>query len=107
MKSFTNFQIMSIWTMKCVGYEADFQRNVVDGFSAWVPPPPEPKKGKSDIKTRAGKKGCQPNNVIEPHYTKKGKLDVKTRGRKARVPTPDSSDSEDDVIEPQYIELSD
>ncbi|KAF5371998.1 hypothetical protein D9615_008133 [Tricholomella constricta] len=31
-------EIMTVWTMKCVGYEADFQRGLIEKKLTWVPP---------------------------------------------------------------------
>lgn len=40
--------------MKCVGYDADFQRNLAEKYPTWVPPPSKPKKGSG--RRRKGKK---------------------------------------------------
>ncbi|KAK0227035.1 hypothetical protein EDD85DRAFT_890796 [Armillaria nabsnona] len=38
---------MAVWTMKCVDYDVDFQRELVAKYANWIPPPSKPKgKGK-------------------------------------------------------------
>ncbi|KAK0448079.1 hypothetical protein EV421DRAFT_1706116, partial [Armillaria borealis] len=36
---------MPVWTMKCVDYDVNFQRELVAKFANWVPPPPSKPKG--------------------------------------------------------------
>ncbi|KAG6900120.1 hypothetical protein C0993_002655 [Termitomyces sp. T159_Od127] len=45
-------EFIAVWTMKCVGYDVNFQRNLAEKYPTWVPPPSKPKKGQ-----RRGGKG--------------------------------------------------
>ncbi|KAJ7031157.1 hypothetical protein C8F04DRAFT_709302 [Mycena alexandri] len=41
-KAFNNGdERLAVWTMKCVGYDEQFQRDVVQKITDWVPPPPK------------------------------------------------------------------
>ncbi|PBK65592.1 hypothetical protein ARMSODRAFT_891695, partial [Armillaria solidipes] len=46
---------MAVWTMKCVDYDVDFQRELVAKFANWVPPPSKP-KGTSKPRTGTKRK---------------------------------------------------
>ncbi|KAF8173809.1 hypothetical protein K438DRAFT_130287 [Mycena galopus ATCC 62051] len=54
---------LAVWTMKCVGYDHQFQRDLVQQITGWVPPPPSSplkrsgrsQRGKSKSKTTAKK----------------------------------------------------
>ncbi|KAK0191648.1 hypothetical protein F5146DRAFT_1138511 [Armillaria mellea] len=35
---------LSVWKMKCVGYDVGFQQDLVERSAGWVPPPPKPPK---------------------------------------------------------------
>ncbi|KAJ6473212.1 hypothetical protein C8R45DRAFT_907813 [Mycena sanguinolenta] len=49
---------VAVWTMKCIGYDPEFQRKLVRQITGWVPPPPGPKrkppkeKSKSNTRTK-------------------------------------------------------
>ncbi|SJL01152.1 uncharacterized protein ARMOST_04470 [Armillaria ostoyae] len=45
--------IMAVWTMKCVDYGVNFQRELVAKYANWVPPPSKPK---GTAKPRTGTK---------------------------------------------------
>jgi len=45
-------QVFSVWTMKCVGYDVEFQKTITDQFVNWTPPPKKPKKTTSESKPR-------------------------------------------------------
>ncbi|KJA21624.1 hypothetical protein HYPSUDRAFT_216177 [Hypholoma sublateritium FD-334 SS-4] len=44
---------MYIWTMKCVGYDNDFQRELSEEYPVWQPPPPKPKNQKKKLPKRS------------------------------------------------------
>jgi hypothetical protein len=44
-------QQLAVWTMKCVDYSEQFQRDLARQITGWAPPPPQSKS-----KTRAAKK---------------------------------------------------
>ncbi|KAG6828766.1 hypothetical protein H0H92_006845 [Tricholoma furcatifolium] len=67
---------VAVWTMKCVGYDAAFQRGLAAKFADWVPPPKQPTKN-----------------------TKKTKKDQK-RARKKQVKKESEEDSDSDDIAP-------
>ncbi|KAF9457402.1 hypothetical protein BDZ94DRAFT_1273316 [Collybia nuda] len=48
-------ETMAVYTMKCVGYDTAFQRNLAEKFPTWVPPP---SKTKGEKKTKAKKNGA-------------------------------------------------
>jgi len=47
-----------VWTMKCVGYDVDFQQNLVEKLPTYVPKTP-------------GQKGSKPKNTKAPRTSKK------------------------------------
>ncbi|KAJ7576648.1 hypothetical protein C8J56DRAFT_799817 [Mycena floridula] len=48
-------ETIAVYTMRCVGYDAEFQEDVVKRFKTWVPPPPRQGKSKRKGKTPKGK----------------------------------------------------
>ncbi|KAK0448084.1 hypothetical protein EV421DRAFT_2033136 [Armillaria borealis] len=46
---------MAVWTMKCVDYDVNFQRELVAKYANWVPPPSKP-KGTSKPRTGTKRK---------------------------------------------------
>ncbi|KAJ7755165.1 hypothetical protein B0H16DRAFT_730995 [Mycena metata] len=63
-KAFNNGEErLAVWTMKCVGYDEKFQRDIVRKITGWVPPPPKtkPKSKKATTVKRvsSGKKGVR------------------------------------------------
>ncbi|KAJ6579570.1 hypothetical protein DFH09DRAFT_913133, partial [Mycena vulgaris] len=48
---------LAVWTMECVGYDEQFQREVARQMADWVPPPPKPKqkRSKASNKSRVNK----------------------------------------------------
>ncbi|KAJ7174450.1 hypothetical protein C8R46DRAFT_90093 [Mycena filopes] len=47
---------LAVWTMKCVGYDEQFQRDIVRQMTGWVPPPPKTPQAKKAKKTTPAKK---------------------------------------------------
>jgi hypothetical protein len=45
-------QQLAVWTMKCVGYDQQFQRDLVRQITGWVPPRPKGRTGKSTSKSK-------------------------------------------------------
>ncbi|RDB20371.1 hypothetical protein Hypma_012570 [Hypsizygus marmoreus] len=74
-------EFIAVWTMKCVGYDTEFQRNLADKFPTWVPPPPKQKTKKGARTPR--------KKVVLP------KTQPKT-GQKRKHAAADLSDEEDD-----------
>ncbi|THU89178.1 hypothetical protein K435DRAFT_865582 [Dendrothele bispora CBS 962.96] len=40
-------EVLSVWTLRCVGYDAEFQRTIARQFANWTPPPRALKKPKN------------------------------------------------------------
>ncbi|KAG6915386.1 hypothetical protein DXG01_011758 [Tephrocybe rancida] len=73
-------EFIAVWTMKCVGYDVEFQRNLAEKYPTWVPPPPKPKNGKGH-----GKRGVKTRKPKVEHDAESGSdLD------------PEDSDEDDD-----------
>ncbi|KAJ6465957.1 hypothetical protein C8R47DRAFT_1154588 [Mycena vitilis] len=55
---------LAVWTMKCVDYDEQFQRDLVRQITGWVPPPPKSRKPKLTLrpkpKTRGKAKSAAP-----------------------------------------------
>jgi hypothetical protein len=85
---------MGVWTMKCIGYDCDFQLELYDKYPKWIPP----KSSKLKKKGRRSKK------------TKDVKVEVKAEDEKAqrKRPTPESETcSEPWIKEGKAMELVD
>ncbi|KAG6856369.1 hypothetical protein H0H87_005279, partial [Tephrocybe sp. NHM501043] len=63
---------VAVWTMKCVGYDEDFQRDLVAKVATWTPPPPK----KAD---NNGAKETNRTNVKKEHRDKFIKPEGKSR----------------------------
>ncbi|KAF8905775.1 hypothetical protein CPB84DRAFT_1676233 [Gymnopilus junonius] len=73
-------ECLGVWTMKCVGYDNDFQLQLCQKFPNWIPRPRNSRKGKkSDMK---------PNTGSSQH-----------RNNKRTHPSPASPESEDESFE--------
>ncbi|KAF5372045.1 hypothetical protein D9615_008076 [Tricholomella constricta] len=79
---------IAVWTMKCVGYDIDFQRNLADKFPTWVPPPPKKKKENSG-KTRKKTVKKETKEVKIGKKRKRADLDVESES--------EPEDSDEDV----------
>lgn len=78
------YQKMSIYTMKCVGYDNDFQRDLSEKFPVWVPPPPKTKKTPGNGNRAAGK-------------TKAGNQKPRLKKRKREVAPESGPEGESDL----------
>lgn len=67
---------MYIWTMKCVGYDNNFQRELSEKFPVWVPTPPKTKKQKKEKPPK--------RESASVRKTKSG-TDQKPRGKQLKV----------------------
>ncbi|KAG5639135.1 hypothetical protein H0H81_006394 [Sphagnurus paluster] len=69
-------EVMYVWTMKCVGYDVEFQRTIVENYAewhqAWISRPKDPKKKKNGAEHRGDKK--QPTELKSGRKRKRGKL---------------------------------
>ncbi|TDL18403.1 hypothetical protein BD410DRAFT_900856 [Rickenella mellea] len=74
-------EVICVWAMKCVAYDVEFQRTMIERFNTWVPP--EPKEKKSKGKEAKSSKG-------------RGKASTKSpaKRRRPRSPSIISSDSD-------------
>lgn len=85
--------------MKCVGYDNNFQRELSEKYSVWVPPPPKPKRQKNKLPTK-GKGGVTGKTKSGPR--------MKPRGKKPKVEETSEdgrefkSESDDDL---EYVDL--
>ncbi|GLB33282.1 hypothetical protein LshimejAT787_0101660 [Lyophyllum shimeji] len=77
---------LTVWTMKCVGYDAAFQTELARRFPTWIPPPPKRKpgskpkaapKGKSTESTRSRKKS-EPKDTKVGNKRKRADTDVES-----------------------------
>ncbi|KAF8075874.1 hypothetical protein FPV67DRAFT_387214 [Lyophyllum atratum] len=82
---------LGVYTMKCVGYNATFQRELAAKFPVWEPPPPKPKAGEKQKKVKKTPPGRKGAIKKEPRDTKVGQK----RKRAAVEVSDDGSDSED------------
>ncbi|KAJ3573127.1 hypothetical protein NP233_g2627 [Leucocoprinus birnbaumii] len=90
----TGEEVMGVWEMRCVGYEEDFQREIVQRFEGWTPPPRKPRK----------KKAPEPNNAlfsmvdeieIKKEEVETRRLDVSFESETEKVP----SDSDENPVQ--------
>ncbi|CAA7260885.1 unnamed protein product [Cyclocybe aegerita] len=63
---------LGVWTMKCVGYKTEFQLELIDKFSSYVPPPRK-KKGEEGAKESKRKKGKGTSSAESKSAAKKRK----------------------------------
>ena len=76
---------MSIYTMKCVGYDNDFQRDLSEKFPIWVPPAPRPRK--------------KPGNDNPSSKTKAGGRKPRLKKRKHEVTPESAPESQSDLAD--------
>ncbi|RDB20275.1 hypothetical protein Hypma_012567 [Hypsizygus marmoreus] len=90
---------MNIWTMKCVGYDTQFQLNLVEKFPTWVPPPPSAKKSTEKTTTQHPKKEGRPLNSKAGQ--KRKHVEAESEDEDEDEPE-DDFDSEPEPEEPVY-----
>ncbi|KAG5639141.1 hypothetical protein H0H81_006400 [Sphagnurus paluster] len=81
-------ETIAVWTMKCVDYDVDFQRNLAEKFPTWVPPPPKPKGVKN---TGVGRKKAG-RKIVKSKKSAKAKT-----GQKRKRVAVEELDSESDA----------
>ncbi|KAK0448108.1 hypothetical protein EV421DRAFT_1706184 [Armillaria borealis] len=57
--------ILSVWKMKCVGYDVGFQHDLVERSAGWVPPPPKPHKNQGTPRTGLKRKRQEPLDAVD------------------------------------------
>lgn len=80
-------QTMAVYTLKCIGYDAPFQRNLAEKFPTWVPTPKKPKAEKGQKATKnikADKKGNPtgkaPTRAPKKSGEKRKRVDLESDG---------------------------
>ncbi|KAH0586955.1 hypothetical protein H2248_005785 [Termitomyces sp. 'cryptogamus'] len=63
---------VAVWTMKCVGYDAEFQRDLSAKYANWTPPPKQKKKGKSSNKTKGKMRPKHKDSKTEREHRRTG-----------------------------------
>ncbi|KAJ7499705.1 hypothetical protein FB451DRAFT_1016214, partial [Mycena latifolia] len=58
---------LAVWTMECVGYDEQFQRDLVRQITGWVPPPPKPKNLRKGRTVQAGSKAKRAPKKTAPN----------------------------------------
>lgn len=92
---------MAVYTLKCVGYDTKFQRNLAEKFPTWVPPPPKPKaeKNKPDAKNVRAKK--VPGHASEKSGEKRKRVDLESSDSEGS----DEEEETDSEEEEEELEL--
>ncbi|KAJ7165915.1 hypothetical protein C8R46DRAFT_997025 [Mycena filopes] len=95
-----------IWTrtMRCIGYDVAFQRDIAAKFALFVPPPRKPraKKNKGAQPKGKGRTGPKIKTKTKSAAKAKAKPQAKAAVGQKRKRAELESDSEDDDYEPEY-----
>ncbi|KAJ7174472.1 hypothetical protein C8R46DRAFT_892258 [Mycena filopes] len=95
-----------IWTktMRCIGYDVAFQRDIAAKFALFVPPPRKPraKKNKGAKPKGKGRTGVKTQTKPKSAAKAKAKAPGKSVAGQKRKRAELESDSEDDDDEPEY-----
>ncbi|KAJ7911130.1 hypothetical protein B0H13DRAFT_2010649 [Mycena leptocephala] len=79
--------VIMVWTMKCVGYNTDLQRNLAAKFPSFVPKPPKNNRNKTTAK---------PKRVGKASPTKRGAASTSRAGQKRKREERESDDDFED-----------
>ena len=66
-------QRLGVWTLKCVGYDRDFQLELCDKFPGWTPPENPKTQKPKEPKGRKTKKPKRESKALSPSKGKKRK----------------------------------
>ncbi|RDB20273.1 hypothetical protein Hypma_012569 [Hypsizygus marmoreus] len=92
-------EFIAVWTMKCVGYDTEFQLNLANKFPTWVPPPP---KAKADKGTKKPRSEGRPRNSQATAGQKRKRAAVDLSDEESDSDSSDGEDSQDS--EPEEVE---
>ncbi|KAF5374200.1 hypothetical protein D9758_004621 [Tetrapyrgos nigripes] len=84
-------EVVSVWAMKCVDYDVDFQKTIVEAFGQWTKPAP---------KKSAKSKG---NPGPRPKATKVSTSSSSKTSKKRKAQEMEEENSDDDEYDPVYV----
>jgi hypothetical protein len=98
----SHWQCIAVWTMRCIGYDVNFQQNLAEKFPGWVPPPAKAKKAKNGRPLVTNRKPTKQGPSSKPRGQK--------RKREESVSVSDHEEADYDetssVVETDYDEAS-
>ncbi|KDR74309.1 hypothetical protein GALMADRAFT_250113 [Galerina marginata CBS 339.88] len=99
-------ELLAVFTMKCVGYDEAFQRELCEKLQHWVPPPPRKKKG--DKPAPAGKnqnakakpaKGARKAPAVHDQVGQKRKRANSVESELTEIESEDDADFNEEIFE--------